>query len=170
MPFSPSKRGQEIQHLKSVFKGKPEYRAEDGRVLLIADISFREGEPFCQTSVDWANVTEIILEASLMFICSSGLSSNPHFQRTGKTPMHFHNEGRDISVLTLRKLLECVCVFVPKQTSSGHTLEWGFSGVHPLMLMLPSRPGLSLWLCACIHPLVPNDIQTLAWPFSMLVK
>lgn len=25
------------------------------------------------------------------------------FHRTGDTPMHFHNEGRDITVLTLRK-------------------------------------------------------------------
>lgn len=51
MSFSPCERGHEIQHLKSVFKGKPDYRAEDGTVLLIADISFREREPFCQPSV-----------------------------------------------------------------------------------------------------------------------
>lgn len=84
--------------------------------------------------------------------------------------MHFHNEDRDIVVLTQKTLIECVCVFVFKQSFSGCTLKWGFSAVHPLVLMLPSQPGLFLCLFACIHPLVPSDIQTLAWPFSMLVE
>lgn len=104
---------------------------------------------------------EFILEVSLLFICFSGLSSNPPFQRTGETPMHFHNEDRDIVVLTQKTLIECVCVFVFKQSFSGCTLKWGFSAVHPLVLMLPSQPGLFLCLFACIHPLVPSDIQTL---------
>lgn len=63
-----------------------------------------------------------------------------------------------------------MCVFVFKQTFSGCTLEWELSAVHPLVLMLPSQPSLFPWLFACIHPLVPNDIQTLAWPFSLLVE
>lgn len=50
-----------------------------------------------------------------------------------------------------------------------HT-QVGFSAVHPLVLMLPFRPGPLLWLFASIHPLVPDDIQTLVWSFSMLIE
>lgn len=109
-----------------------------------------------------------------MFICCAGLSSNPSFQRTGETPMHFCNEGRDVAVLTLRKHLERererVCLFLNKLSSSGYTHEWGFSAVNPLVLMLPSWLGIFPQLFACMYPLVPNDIQTLVWSFGLLTE